>query len=51
MDAETFDACVKIANDAGFDGPISLIYQDGDDVWERVDEMAGRVTPFLGKSE
>lgn len=52
IDAEAFDACVGIAEDAGFDGPISLIYQDGDDdVWGRVDEMAGRVSSFLGKSE
>ena len=51
IDAEAFDACVSIVDEAGFDGPISLIYQNGDDVWERVDELAARVSPFLGKSE
>ena len=42
-----FDACVDIVEDAGFNGPISLIYQEGDDVWERVDELADHVAPLL----
>ncbi len=47
IDAAAFDVCLSVAEDAGFDGPVSLIYQDGDDVWERVEELAERVAPFV----
>lgn len=47
MDGEAFGALMGVVHDAGFDGPISLIYQDGDDTWDRVDEMKQAVTRFL----
>lgn len=39
MDRAAYVANVQLAVDAGFDGPMSLIYQDADDVWRRLDEM------------
>ena len=39
MDRESYVYNVKLAVDAGFDGPMSLIYQDSGDVWEHLDEM------------
>ena len=39
MDRAAYVANVQLAVNAGFDGPMSLIYQDDDDVWRRLDEM------------
>ena len=39
MDREAYRRYVQLAVDAGFDGPISLIYQEVDDVWDRLAEM------------
>ena len=39
MDQESYARNVKLAVDSGFDGPMSLIYQDSGDVWEHLDEM------------
>ena len=39
MDRDAYTRNVKLAVDSGFDGPMSLIYQDADDIWKRLDEM------------
>ena len=39
MDCETYKHHVKQAVESGFDGPMSLIYQDADDVWSRIEEL------------
>ena len=39
MDKASYQSLVRLAVDSGFDGPMSLIYQDADDVWKRIDEM------------
>ncbi|MBS14009.1 MAG: xylose isomerase [Gemmatimonadetes bacterium] len=48
MDRVAYQANVKLAVDAGFDGPMSLIYQDGDDVWESLDEMRDVTLEVIG---
>ena len=39
MNREAYTRNVMLALDAGFDGPMSLIYQDAGGVWDRLDEM------------
>lgn len=39
MNRAAYERNVKLAVDSGFDGPLSLIYQDSGDVWEHLDEM------------
>lgn len=39
IEQEAYINNVRLAVEAGFDGPMSLIYQDADDVWQRLDEM------------
>ena len=39
MNREAYTRNVMLALDAGFDGPMSLIYQDAGGVWDRLDEI------------
>ena len=39
MDREAYRQNVSLAADSGFDGPMSLIYQDKGEIWEHLDEM------------
>lgn len=39
MDRDAYQRNVMLAVDAGFGGPMSLIYQDDGGVWDRLDEM------------
>ena len=49
MDRDAYSQNVKLAVDAGFDGPMSLIYQDADDVWTRLDEMRDVTAGLLAR--
>lgn len=48
MDRDAYVRNVKLAVDSGFNGPMSLIYQDGDDVWESLDEMRDVTLEAIG---
>jgi hypothetical protein len=39
MDREAYIENVQLSVTAGFDGPMSLIYQDAEGVWDRLEEM------------
>ncbi|HCL30558.1 MAG TPA: xylose isomerase [Candidatus Latescibacteria bacterium] len=39
MDREAYIENVELSVTAGFDGPLSLIYQDTEGVWDRLEEM------------
>jgi sugar phosphate isomerase/epimerase len=49
MNREAYTQNVKLAVDAGFDGPMSLIYQDADDVWTRLEEMKDVTAEVLAR--
>ena len=51
MDRASYERNVKLAVDSGFDGPMSLIYQDADDVWKRIDEMKTVTEHVIGTTE
>ena len=48
MDCETYKHHVKQAVESGFDGPMSLIYQDADDVWSRIEELRDATLEVIG---
>jgi sugar phosphate isomerase/epimerase len=48
MDREAYERNVRLAVDFGFDGPMSLIYQDKGEIWEHLDEMRDVTREVLG---
>ncbi|MEM7533202.1 MAG: TIM barrel protein [Chloroflexota bacterium] len=47
MDTTEFIKCMDMVESAGFDGPITLIYNDQDNEWAHVDELRDVVLPYV----
>jgi sugar phosphate isomerase/epimerase len=46
-DVADFDACLKITQEAGFDGPYTLVHGEPGRVWESIDQQVQLLQPYL----